>query len=606
MQLVAYGAQDVYLTGNPQITLFKVVYRRHTNFSSECIELPIETAKPSARVTVQILRNGDLATKSHLRTTLPDLTPSNASAFNGKVAWVRRLGHALIKNAEVQIGGSQIDKHYGVWLDIWYELTHTTDQERGYEAMIGDVDELTTLSSSIPGGRVLFTPFQFWFCRNYGLALPLIALQYHEVRIQIEYERIENLVVYSVGTNGVAPKFANIAFGSSGILIDYVYLDSEERRRFAQVGHEYLIEQLQQNEAALTGSKDSAAEQGQSLTLNFNHPCNELIWAHRLGAFNGSSDNTFLGYTGGRTASAWADELTAVAKRLVRSSLRNVAAGETTAETTASDLNVIELAGTDSNAYVNTTKTCTVKLTNTAGTVLQFNRVANTSYNDNLPYEVYPTEAAVAGLQGQIVAVLTSIYGGGVSLLDKISRATIDVSYTDDAPAVPAGLNVVDVQHSLTIEDISMPISKYTDQRVSGTTGGDVHVVQLNNYGARLDGKGNIVKSGNIVLNGHDRFNIREGNYFNYVQPKQHHTRTPADGINVYCFGVQPEQHQPTGTANMSRIDNVRLVYKVQDPLVRLGSMVFDIITGTLTYIYVTNYNVLRALSGMAGLAYSS
>ena len=148
MQLVAYGAQDVYLTGNPQITLFKVVYRRHTNFSTECIELSLDaSAKPGARSTVQVLRNADLATKCYLYLTLPDLTPSNASAFNGQVAWVQRLGHAVMSSIEVQIGGSQIDKHYSTWLDVWYELTHTVDRERGYNQMIGDVPALTTLTN---------------------------------------------------------------------------------------------------------------------------------------------------------------------------------------------------------------------------------------------------------------------------------------------------------------------------------------------------------------------------------------------------------------------------------------------------------------------------
>ena len=599
MQLVAYGAQDVYLTGNPQITLFKVVYRRHTNFSCECIELPIETAKPTGRVSVQVLRNGDLATKSYFRTTLPELVSTNN--FSGKLAWVRRLGHAMIKSAEVQIGGSPIDKHYGVWLDIWYELTHTTDQERGYEAMIGDVDELTTLASSIADGYVLYVPLQFWFCRNYGLALPLIALQYHEVRINLEFERIENLVVHTAA-DGTTPKFGQLQFGSSGILVDYVYLDSEERRRFAQVGHEYLIEQVQYGESNLQGTSTTTSETTQTVQLNFNHPCKEIVWAHRLGVFNGTSESRFLGYTARRTEDAWKDELTEAAKRLVRSSLIALE-GETSTETDTADLNELVFDPTNVSASQ------VFKLSNSVGTVLQFNRVVNVSdVEDAAPYAAYEATDSV-GLVGTITVVLTALYGGGDSLLDKVSRATIDVHYSDNTDGANiTDVKVVDVEHTLTLEDLSMPISKFTDNRVSGTTGDDVHVVQLNNYGTRLDGAGNIVTTGNLVLNGHDRFNPREGSYFNYVQPAQHHSRTPCDGINVYSFCLHAQQHQPTGTANMSRIDTARLIYKVVDPFAgsRPGSMVFDIYTGSIGYIFAPNYNVLRIMSGMGGLAYSN
>ena len=184
MQLVAYGAQDVYLTGNPQITYFKVVYRRHTNFSMEVIEHTLDgTPDFGRKSTVDILRNGDLCTKILLKIRLNAVRLAlNNNSSRLSVAWVRRLGHALLKSVEVEIGGSQIDKQYGVWLDIWYELTHTTMQERGYKNMIGDVEELTKLTavpseteSEILPEYTLYVPLQFWFNRNTGLALPLIA-----------------------------------------------------------------------------------------------------------------------------------------------------------------------------------------------------------------------------------------------------------------------------------------------------------------------------------------------------------------------------------------------------------------------------------------------
>jgi hypothetical protein len=580
MQLVAYGAQDVYLTGNPQITLFKVVYRRHTNFSTECIELTLDTAKPGNRSTVQVLRNADLATKCHLRCVIPDLVPTNA-AFNGKVAWVRRLGHAMMSTIEVQIGGSMIDKHYSAWLDIWYELTHRVDQERGYNAMIGDVPALTTLNADGISGLnyTVFVPLQFWFCRNYGLALPLIALQYHEVRFNIEWESIDNLVVYTAGTGSASsPVFSGLAYGSSGILVDYVYLDSEERRRFAQVGHEYLIEQMQYDERSLQSGSSN-----QTFTLNFNHPCKEFVWAHKLGAFSGASDSAFLGYTASTEQDAWAAELQAAADRLALSMMPL---------TTTLDDPVTDSA----TEYIFTVGATDTILSYTIGnTVFKFTVVGAPAANVNLR------------------VVMNPLVSGSVNLADRLQTVSVDVSisHTEIGTSDTFEVTVNDIHvndHTLSIYDLSTPLASFTDNRVAGadTTGADVTVVQPNNYGALLDGTGNIVLSGNLNFNGQDRFDVREGNYFNYVQPGDHHTRTPADGINVYSFGLHPEQHQPTGTANMSRIDTARVVYKVADPCSSSRPVAFDIYSNTVVFLLVTNYNVLRIMSGMGGLAYSN
>jgi len=184
MQLVAYGAQDVYLTGNAQITFFKVVYRRHTNFSQETMEHPFNGNVDFGRkASVEILRNGDLAADMYLKVVLPRVANPSTSQ-NNKFAWVRRVGYAMIKNVELEIGGSKIDKQYGDWMNIWYELTHAASKDRGHNEMVGDVEELTRLESHPAGDTTnktikaqteLFVPLYFWFNRNNGLALPLIA-----------------------------------------------------------------------------------------------------------------------------------------------------------------------------------------------------------------------------------------------------------------------------------------------------------------------------------------------------------------------------------------------------------------------------------------------
>ena len=212
MQLVAYGAQDIYLTGNPQITFFKVVYRRHTNFSMESIEQTFNgTADFGRKVTCTISRNGDLINKVYLQVTLPEIDPNLFETKVGSTTsqtafrWLNWIGHVLIKNVEVEIGGQRIDKHEGRWLNIWSELTeHNPSGKFGTSAtstLFGEAADATLFQRMAGLGKGadqtntgaaitarMFVPLQFWFNRNPGLALPLIALQYHEVKVSIQFD----------------------------------------------------------------------------------------------------------------------------------------------------------------------------------------------------------------------------------------------------------------------------------------------------------------------------------------------------------------------------------------------------------------------------------
>ena len=194
MQLVAYGAQDIYLTGNPQITYFKIVYRRHTNFSQEAIENTWSGAADwGKKVTSTISRNGDLIHKTYLQVTLPDVHVEPHATVNHKngFSWLNWLGHIMIKTVELEIGGQRVDKHYSAWLHIWNELTQTAGHAAGYANMVGNSEDLTALTevaqgtdAKIVSGKTLYIPLQFWFCRNPGLALPLIALTVGRKSIQ--------------------------------------------------------------------------------------------------------------------------------------------------------------------------------------------------------------------------------------------------------------------------------------------------------------------------------------------------------------------------------------------------------------------------------------
>ena len=541
MQLVAYGAQDIYLTGNPQMTFFKVVYRRHTNFAMESIEQVFDgTANFGGKVTSTISRNGDLIGRMYIEHSCKITHNTVSNEHKNSLGNVEHYGHSLIKDCTIEIGGQQIDKYTSMWYRVWSDLTefnptgyfgqskhidHTSNEPDGngtfYQLMTSNglglnnnvnrahFQQFTfTDSDSYPQNELCnnitynsgdssvagfitinktFLPLQFWFNKNPGLALPLIALQYHEVKIIINFESISNLIRSSndhtkFGENTANGKFAGVIESNDTTVgnevtisdkifklwVDYIYLDTDERRRFAQISHEYLIEQLQYE-------KFNVSSPNINLNLKFNHPVKEIIWTTRN-----------------------------------------------------------ETISTDSNKLGGR------------------NQVITTAFESNGDYTSSP----------------------GVSL-DEM--------------------------------------------------GGNFY----------------------LKINGHDRFAKRDSKYFTRTQVWQHHTgygATPTygktvaflhghssssaqghgrafkqgnDSIAVYSFAIKPEDHHPSGTCNFSRIDNAELciedlqVFTLRDvddtdtdpALVNVGQPGCTDIKIT---VFAKNYNVLRIMSGMAGLAYSN
>jgi hypothetical protein len=544
MQLVAYGAQDVYLTGNPQITFFKVVYRRHTNFSVEPIQQVWNgNADFNRTVTCNINRNGDLITNMYSVVELN--TVDNGSGNGNGTAWgyVRRLGFALIAETKVEIGGSKIDEQWGDWLNVWYELSHKVGQERGFNVMIGNTSELTSFQTR-HNGQILYIPLNFWFNRFTGLALPLIALQYHDVRITIQYIAANQAINWSGASNAVPSVLPSMA--DCYLLIDYVYLDSEERKRFAQASHEYLMEQLQ-----FTGS-ESLSSINQKYRLNFNHPSKYLIWVPHLQQYN--TQNSFVTYVGAAAAASnWSATLDLFAKH-------------------------VWLASRDDTVVSYGSDGVTLVADEGALVMDLLERTSGSSAS-------YPG-SALAAVAAKVTAQLVLPAGQDVS-------GTV---ITTD--------NVVLLTNSTTVADLSATVDTYAVDTQSSTyfSSNCVTVVDQFNYGMNIDGTQNPVDNAKIQLNGHDRFQQRDGNYFNYVQPWQHFSNTPSDGVNVYSFALKPEEHQPSGTCNFSRIDNATLAVTLNNALRTTLSSSSD----SILNIYTVNYNVLRVMSGMAGTAYSN
>jgi len=562
IQVATYGSQDLFLTGTPEITFFKVVYRRHTAFSMESIQVPFDDPVGFGTTSsITLPRIGDLVHKTYLEVDLPvmdlkrsdasdDLVPTfrqaeddyitttsfmsiNREAYLGaydialaenttssdgmiaivnltfnqpgavdtinnfrnllistpmapftydevsmqsvidrytvedskdviiaaltvalnksiktqdfffkrfrdarnasleeqnkniKFAWVDRVGHAIVKEIEVRIGGEKIDRHWGDWLNIWYELSANRDMQPIYYKLIGNVKELTTFDRVPKPAYKLRIPLQFWFCRHSGMSIPLVALEYHDVTLQVKFRNIQEvcyieegkkIYISNVKSNiflEEVPEELHLNIQSS-LLVDYIYLDSNERRRFAQSAHEYLIDQTQ-----LLEMSEVTQPIVQCNLDYFVNPGRELIWVSQK------------------------------------------------------------------NSYVN-----------------------NLNNSTQLRWDKY----------------------------------------------------------SLTDQNIGNPIAFTT-----------------------------------IDFHSYNRVQRLDGNYFNYVQPAECHNATPSDGINMYSFSIFPEENQPSGNANFSRISRVLITLEFDNILFPVDG------TPAVMNVrfYLRSLNILRIISGLGGIAYS-
>ena len=547
MQLVTYGSQDVYLTGNPQITYFKVVYRRHTNFAIETLEQTfIGNINFGNKVTAIFKRNADLINKMYIKVVLSEIDPQGSN-----FAWVKRLGHAIISQVDIEIGGTIIDRQYGTWLDIWYELARRGNHERGYKKLIGETEELIEFNTLTKPEYEIYIPLKFWFNRFVGLSIPLIALQYHDVRVHVEFNKKEKLIIRDNEFDDEAVKILN-----ASLLVNYIYLDTEERRRFAQVGHEYLIEQLQ-----FIG-EEKVLEKNKIYRIDYNHPVKEIIWVMQKGEY--ITGKRFIYYT---HRDKWdeyykktdEDDIEYLTTEIIEASKKII----------KESISVNDLPDNEGEWIEVETMTSA-----TIGTL---------NIKNNYESSVYVN--------------IKSLEINGEYLIDKINA---DITINELGM-----INVDEIESDLTVRYLSIPHERMIDTRYNPQ---DAYIYMHHNYGLLIDGTVNPIKYGQIKFNGHNRFDRREGNYFNYIQPLEHHSNTPADGINVYSFSLYPEEHQPSGTANLSRIDETVLELWFNDnTLTAFDTDLPDINLlneDNKLLIYGTNYNILRIMSGMAALAY--
>lgn len=576
--------QDVYLTGNPQITFFKVVYRRHTNFSVESIEQYFNgTINFGRKGTAEISRNGDLITHIFLKVVLPEVRYTGDFTRFGHVefAWVKHLGHAIIDETELEIGGSQIDKQYGDWLHIWSELTTDPGKKYGLNKMIGNIPELTsisTLSWDVPENTLLkpsytlYIPLEFYFNRNNGLALPLIALQYHQVKVYVKFRPVEQL--YNASDAFKAGK-EDLNLDEASLYVDYVYLDTEERRRFAQVSHEYLIEQLQ-----FTGEESINNANSAKYKLNFNHPVKALYWVTKLGNYQGGR---FMVYD----PDDWERARENAAKLLLLAQLDLDEFGYF--NEVAVDSGNDSYMGDGGVEYV---------AINPADPSYEPNFV----FNDSATAERYNGSVLIGRLSPNVPLLKRN---KDQDLRDKVAGVIrIHTDFDNDNLNYPEVEKIT--RNDLTITDLSIPIDKYNeDNRSEYIKRFDLTLWLHTNYGLLIDGSVNPVSEVQLQLNGQDRQSKRPGFWYDTVVPYTHFKNTPPDGVNVFSFALNPVEHQPSCTCNFSRIDTANLnLWFAHLANNKYADCFSD--NDNKVQIYAVNYNVLRVMSGMAGLAYSN
>ncbi len=518
IQLVAYGFQDIFITKDPQITLFKTVYRRHTNFSIEVIpQLFTHDPDFGRKVTCVVSRSGDLISKMYLVIKLPTIQPfldDNGEVDNiTKFAWVKKIGFAIIKSIEIEIGGQTVDKQYGEWLNIWHELTGTTYMN--YLKMIGlhkDFNEYTNGKESM----MLYVPLQFWFCKYRNLALPVLNLSYNEVKINVEFSELDKCIsITPTHYINVHQDLVNYKEG------EYIEQIIDDDKAFGIYRHYDVL--------------------------------NKRLYYHRL------SRNVFKSIT--NTTITNEAELNTVLNN--PNNQKYLIRGSTSKYTSMPQINTQEVA----NSY---NRQRTISIVESYLLVdyifldeeerIKFSQSKHRYLIEQLNITTEKTISATnprINLEMRHPVKLLTFVAQQTYLRD--TRVNDHFNYTDD--------------YKITFNP------KAFDSKQYEYTGS------------------NLIENSNLLLSGQERITYRESEYFNWVHPYQHFTYAPDEGINVYSFCLFPDKYQPSGTSNMSKIDNVAAQLRMNKVITFNNDAKFRA--------YFISYNILNIMNGLSNLVFT-
>ena len=613
IQLHRYGAQNIYLNGNPQITYFKSVYKRHSNFAMETIRLDFDSNNSLSftqnavdnTLVCTIPRNADLIDKIYLSLSLPDIysgyvhesgIPGDGTAIAYEFQWIPNIGCQIIKKCSLTIGGNVISELYGQWIEIWHEMWQDTAAKNNFDLMTGHQPDLflpahngrnrgfyptSTLEKYLntnpdsnnytftnfkknsflqpPSilGRQLYIPLPFWFTSNPGLALPLVALQYHDVKLQFELRPIQELYtiietqgpfkktrvkpdptkahhhignfITSIPPNTFSEDLDSLSDGQSNIqgwnmdlhiLANYIFLDQDERRRFSMNNHEYLIEQTyRQDFYGISGRK--------ALKLNFNHPVKYIVWCGQ----RSDVDETIGGSLG--------------------SGFNNYTNFKSEYIHPSSPAYVTDLGKTKDDLLYYYTFTDPTSGNETIG--IQSSRITDWNTTGELLSKEKASKEKIQYYANQLAAS------------DSNNMETAEANY----------------QQAINESEISLIPNKFNFRFYDE----------------------NIIQNSRLIFDGVERYSTRDSIFFQNVQSYQHKFRCNKPGIYFYSFALDPNSNQPSGACNMSRIDNVELEVETTD--LRNKSYNFTPYTYNI-FVYAINYNILKITGGMAGTAYSN
>ena len=500
LELVAHGIQDIYLIGNPQMTFFKTVYKRHTNFSMEAFQISYD-AKPQwgNKTTFNITRYGDLIYTTILEIDIPQIYPiytfdntwsGSANDFNtpsavGTISWVNNTGHASVLYYDLKIGGQLIDRQYSEWMEIWTQLSQNEAKKRGLDQLLNRNNNLEKTSVA----QTLYIPLQFWFCRNIGLALPLIALQYHDVELEVNFRTLNQM--YTFGANTYYSATSN----ASNIL---------------------TLTNLYDGSPTLTDSDI----QGRIIVF----PDGQQYYIAPTATIGAGQDGSII------------------------------------------DPYLITMVRTIPAIYTNAT--IYIKPNGTIDTTKNTNISEVRLYVDYIYLDTVEQREFAKAKHRYLIEQIQ--YSGSESIIPNSTTKRVPLIFNLPVKELFWVNQLDDV---FTINDL-FNYSNTVDPNVS---------------------QNNIIDSAQIYINGIERFSIRKADYFRLIQPYQKHTRSPNGFIYVYSFSVNPEEHQPSGCSNFSKLDTKELFLNINPN------------TGPQQVrVYALNYNILRIMSGMGGVAFSS
>ena len=517
LTLVATGPQDVGLTGDPQVTYFKSSYHRYAPFSSETRELTWTGGTPQFNNSIQVIldRSGDMIGEIWLNMNLSMDTSANEQF---KACWQKEIGYRVLDRVSFEIGGNQTDEMVGNWMIVWHELNKNDDHSSGWDKMVGNspaANELSYTSKATQDKQVeVYVPLMFYFNQYRSLALPLVALQYHDVKLQVHFREAKDCIQHDV--DDVVGKAVTVKpnIDSCRIVGQYYFLGEDERTRVAQSSATTLMFAHQNPNGPLGVQTTSSNLQFDLSALN--HPCKCLVWTTALEKYTTES---FLG-----------------------------------------------------NDLVSATKAFIFRYGVDATVAQAVTATGESAISDDTEY--YPLSVAADESVFSNSVTIQDIFNTAIYRPSGVSSSLNDWKLSDEWNRLNVNV-LLDIETaSKSISELDDLYGK--DNTISNlTTNGTAVKLNADIYGANLDGSGYILEKGKIMVNGHALFEDEPAVFFNSVMPCNKSLNAPEDdGINVYSWALKPADYQPTGTCNFSRMDTAKLSLHFKSDYAKLSKSV--------------------------------